>query len=62
MNKYLEKISELLPPVDDSYIPTEDLSPERLAELFKIFRLLPGDSPLGQPDHITKFVRTKLRE
>lgn len=71
-SKYLEKIAEkkreghwsnlAYIPLDGTQIPISDYSPEQLQELFKIFKLLPGDSPLGQPGRVTKFVRTKLRE
>lgn len=62
MNRYLEKISELIAPLDGTQIPVSEYSPEQLQELFKIFKLLPGDSPLGQPGRVTKFVRSELRE
>lgn len=59
MNKYLEKLAEI--PVEE-FVHTDELTPEQLEQIFLNFKLLPSDSPLGQPSTVTKFVRTKLRE
>ena len=59
MNRYLEKIADI--PIE-RFVETENLSQEQLQQLFKIFKQLPADSQEGQPGHVTKFVRVKLRE
>lgn len=58
MNKYLKKIASI--PVET--IDVDDIPSESLEKLFKIFKMLPGDSPEGEPSQVTKYVRSKLRE